>query len=80
MASSSSQVLAAFQAGSGISSAIAHDVLAVVLAALALTWLAWTASGVGMKALDGRLKQHKALWYLARAAVIAMVVVFYLVR
>lgn len=73
-------VMAAFQTGAGLSGASAHDVLVVVLAALTLIWLAWALAGIGTRVLDQRLTHHQAGWYAARALVLAMLVVFYLVR
>ncbi|MBW8827833.1 MAG: TIGR03758 family integrating conjugative element protein [Burkholderiales bacterium] len=74
------EVIAAFQAGSGLSATTSHDVMVVVLAAVVLIWLAWAVSGVGQKVLDRRMTYHEAAWYSARAVVLAMLVVFYLVR
>lgn len=74
------EVIAAFQAGSGISGAVAHDVFAVVLAAVMLIWLAWSVFGVGSRVLDRQLTYGEAAWYVARAVVLAMLVVFSLVR
>jgi len=77
---SAPEVLSAFQSGSGIDGVTAHDVMVVVLAALALIWLAWAVSGVGNKVLDQQLTHPKALWYVVRAVVLVMLIVFYLVR
>jgi integrating conjugative element protein (TIGR03758 family) len=76
----SSEVLSAFQAGSGISSVTAHDVVVFVLAAVMLIWLAWAVFGVGQRLLDKRMTYPEAAWYSARAVVLALLVIFYLVR
>lgn len=72
------EVLAAFQSGAGLSGVTAHDVIAVVLAAVTLTWLTWSLSGVGTGVLEGRLSHNQGLFYVIRAAVLALVVLFYL--
>lgn len=74
------EVLAAFQAGAGLSGTTAHDVLVVVLAAVALIWLAAVVAGIGTRVLDQRLTHAHAGRYLARAVVLVMLVVFYLVN
>ena len=71
-------VMAAFQSGAGLSGVTAHAAIAVVLAAVMLTWLTWSLAGVGTRVLEGRLSHHQGLFYVIRALVLAMVVLFYL--
>jgi len=73
-------VIAAFQTASGITSVSTHDALTFVLAALVLIWLAWAVFGIGTRVLDGRMSIGDATWYVARALVISMLVVFVLIR
>ena len=77
---SASNVIAAFQSASGITAVSTHDALTFVLAGLALTWLAWAVFGIGTRVLDGRMPTGDATWYVARALVISMLIVFVLIR
>lgn len=73
-------VLAAFQNGSGLSGVTAHDAIVFALVGVTLLWLAWAVAGVGARVLDDRLTRNEGVWYAARAVVMAMLVVFALVR
>jgi len=72
------EVVAAFEAGAGIPLASIREALALVLGALAVTWLAWAVSALGARALGGRVKPQKVFPYMLRAAAVVMLVIFVL--
>lgn len=76
----STSVMNAFDAASGSSSSIVHDVVVVVLGGLMLIWVTWAIAGIGTRYLEKLEGSRTALWYAVRALVLVIVVVFYLLR
>lgn len=73
-------VTQAFTTASGVDISLAHDVFAVLLASLALVWLTWVIAGIGQKLLLGTIKPVPAMFYVGRATVLVMFVVYTLVQ
>ena len=69
---------AAFQAGSGVSSATLLTAIASVVIVLAFVWVIWVTLGTFRAWQDGQVGIFDVMWSALRASIVLMVLGFYL--
>jgi integrating conjugative element protein (TIGR03758 family) len=69
---------AAFQAGSGVTSATLLTAIASVVIVLAFVWVIWVTLGTFRAWQDGQVGIFDVVWSALRASIVLMVLGFYL--
>lgn len=69
---------AAFQAGSGVTSATLLTAIASVVIVLAFVWVIWVTLGTFRAWQDGQVGLFDVMWSALRASIVLMVLGFYL--
>ncbi|MBI1425709.1 MAG: TIGR03758 family integrating conjugative element protein [Pseudomonadota bacterium] len=69
---------AAFQAGSGVTSATLLTAIASVVIVLAFVWVIWVTLGTFRAWQDGQVGIFDVMWSALRASIVLMVLGFYL--
>ncbi len=69
---------AAFQAGSGVTSATLLTAIASVVIVLAFVWVIWVTLGTFRAWQDGQASIFDVVWSALRASIVLMVLGFYL--
>jgi len=69
---------AAFQAGSGVTSATLLTAIASVVIVLAFVWVIWVTLGTFRAWQDGQVGIFDLMWSALRASIVLMVLGFYL--
>ena len=69
---------AAFQAGSGVTSATLLTAIASMVVVLAFVWVIWVTLGTFRAWQDGQVGIFDVMWSALRASIVLMVLGFYL--